>query len=403
MEGLLKRGGRVCLTVWTIGIITPGTASAPTGGGLGIWITPQELATLTTEGPAWEELIEEANEPAGIPNISDAKDDTDVRTMAKALVFARTGEEAYRQEVIQTCLAAIGTEVGGRTLALGRNLLGYVIAADLVELPPEADAVFRAWLDQVRYEDLDGRTLISTHEDRPNNWGTVAGACRMAAAVYLGDTDDLHAAAMVFKGWLGDREAYAGFDYGELWWEADPDEPVGINRASATIQGHSVDGALPDDQRRGGPFQWPPPHENYVYSALQGSVAQAEILHRQGYDAWNWEDRAMLRAFQWLHNQAHYPAEGDDEWQPHLVNFRYGTLLPAPTPARHGKNAGWTDWTHASCNADLDGDGFVGAPDFLGVLATWGTDPGGPPDFDRNGVVRIDDVLALLARWGPCD
>ncbi|MHC4414320.1 MAG: alginate lyase family protein [Planctomycetota bacterium] len=406
MEGL-KRGGRVCLSVWTIGVIAAGTAGASSPGSprgaVGIWITPQEIAALPAAGPAWAALLEEADEPAGIPDLSDLHSDTDVRTMAKALVFSRTGEERYRQEVIQTCLAAIGTEDGGRTLALGRNLIGYVIAADLVGLPPADDAVFRAWLADVRYEELDGRTLISTHEDRPNNWGTHAGASRLAAAVYLGDTDDLDAAATVLQGWLGDREAYAGFDYGELWWQADPEEPVGINPAGATIQGHPVGGVLPDDQRRGGPFKWPPPRENYVYTALQGALAQAVILNRQGHDAFNWEDRALLRAFTWLHTEADYPAVGDDTWQPHVVNHQYGTLFPAPTPSRHGKNVGWTDWTHASCNADLDGDGLVGLPDLLALVAAWGTDPGGAPDFNRNGAVRIEDLLALLVRWGQCD
>jgi hypothetical protein len=31
------------------------------------------------------------------------------------------------------------TEKGGRTLALCRGLVGYVLAADLVDLPPEID------------------------------------------------------------------------------------------------------------------------------------------------------------------------------------------------------------------------------------------------------------------------
>ena len=56
-------------------------------------------------------------------------------------------------------------------LALGKNLAGDVIAAELVGVPPSADTAFRAWLSEVRFEDLDGRMLISTHEDRPNNWG----------------------------------------------------------------------------------------------------------------------------------------------------------------------------------------------------------------------------------------
>ena len=35
--------------------------------------------------------------------------------------------------------------------------------------------------------------------------------------------------------------------------------------------------------------------------------------------------------------------------------------------------------------ADLDGDGTVGIIDLHALLANWGTDPGGPPDFDGDG------------------
>jgi hypothetical protein len=44
----------------------------------------------------------------------------------------------------------------------------------------------------------------------------------------------------------------------------------------------------------------------------------------------------------------------------------------------------------------------VGITDFLGVLESWGTDPGGPPDFDGDGTVGITDFLELLTFWGPC-
>jgi hypothetical protein len=268
--------------------------------------------------------------------------------MAKALVYARTGEARYRNEVIDACMAAIGTESGGRTLALGRELIAYVIAADLVGLPADKDATFRTWLRQTLSETLDGRTLVSTHEDRPNNWGTHAGASRAAVAAYLGDRAELDRAARVFHGWLGDRASYSGFEYGELDWQSNPSAPVGINPKGATKDGHSIDGVLPDDQRRGGGFTWPPPAENYVYEALQGALAQAVIFSRAGYDVWNWEDKALLRAFQWLHDQADFSASGDDTWQPHVVNHYYGTNFPAPTPAAPGKNVGWTDWTHGA-------------------------------------------------------
>ncbi len=55
-----------------------------------------------------------------------------------------------------------------------------------------------------------------------------------------------------------------------------------------------------------------------------------------------------------------------------------------------------------TCPWDLDLDGNVGITDFLDLLAQWGTDPLGPPDFNSNGVVDINDFLELLAHWGPC-
>ncbi len=55
-----------------------------------------------------------------------------------------------------------------------------------------------------------------------------------------------------------------------------------------------------------------------------------------------------------------------------------------------------------TCPWDLDLDGNVGITDFLDLLAQWGTDPSGPPDFNSNGVVDINDFLELLANWGPC-
>ena len=58
------------------------------------------------------------------------------------------------------------------------------------------------------------------------------------------------------------------------------------------------------------------------------------------------KDKALLRAFRWLHDVALFPAEGDDTWQPHVINHYYGTSFPEVVPARAGKNVGWTDWTH---------------------------------------------------------
>lgn len=318
----------------------------------GIWIDRQHLQSLPTEGPAWDRLLVDASRFTNAPNLSNQDDLTNVWVFAKALAHVRTGEPRYRDEVISACMAAMGTEEGGRSLALGRELMAYVLAADLVGLPTEEDTQFRAWLGTILDKKMsEGRTLRQTHEQRPNNWGTMAGGSRLAVAAYLGDAWEFEQAAKVFKGFLGDRTTYAAFRYGELDWQANPGLPVGINPLGALRDGHSIDGVIPDDQRRSGGFTWPPPQENYVYESLQGALAQAVILRRAGYPVLDWENQALLRAFRWLHEQANYPAEGDDTWQPHLVNALYQTTFPIVTPSRPGKNVGYTDWTHATLPA----------------------------------------------------
>jgi len=311
----------------------------------GVWISPDQIRSLPTTGAAWLKLTQSAAKTTTTPDLSNQDEDADVFTLAKALVGVRQNNATYLAQVRQNVMAAIGTEAGGRTLALGRNLASYVIAADLVGLSPTDDARFRTWLRTTLSENLDGDTLRSTHELRANNWGTMAGGSRAAVAVYLGDTVELARVAKVFKGWLGDRASYAGFKFGDTAWQADPKAPVGINPLGSTKGGHSIDGALPEEMRRGGPFAWPPKYTNYPWGALQGVVVQAEILYRAGYDTWQWSDKAILRAVQYLYNIG-WAATSDDQWIISLINARYGSTFTANAKASPGKIMGWTAWTH---------------------------------------------------------
>ena len=319
----------------------------------GIWISRTEILALPTSGTAWTNLLKAATATCRTPDLSNQDDPANVCVMAKALVYARTGDAKLRLEVVDALWSVIGSlPYDGRALALGRELAAYVIAADLIDLrgyDPVLDQQFRTTIETLlRTPTTSGPgNLIECHEKRPNNWGNHCGASRAAVAAYLGDAAELARAAQVFKGYLGDRASYAGFSFGELSWQCDAGKPVGINPKGCLKNGHSVDGVLPDDQRRAGTFRWPAPKENYVYEGLQGALAEAVILHRAGYDVFNWQDRALLRAFQWLHTQASFPATGDDSWEPYVVNKYYGTSFPAPVPSKPGKNVGWTDWTHA--------------------------------------------------------
>lgn len=323
--------------------------SLPPFDGPHLVATRAELEALPASGAAWRALKDWAGRSA-TPDLSNQTDDADLIVLAKALVYGRSHTASLRTQAEAMIRAAIGTERGGRTLALARNLAGYVIAADVIELADLDLAfdrdVFRPWLADLLHEQLDGLTLRSTQETRPNNWGTHAGAARAAVALYLGDATELDRVATVFRGWLGDRAAYAEFTWGSRSWQCDQQAPVGINPAGCQHAGHSIDGVLPDDQRRSGGFRWPPPKENYVWEALQGATLEAELLGRAGYPAWDWSDQALLRAVNWLYKVDHYPAQGDDSWLPWLIDRRYGTDFHTSAPSTPGKNFGFTDWLY---------------------------------------------------------
>jgi hypothetical protein len=353
----------------------------------GIWISPQEIAALPIGGAGspYDYVKQSADAGWTRPNIGDQDESTNTQVYAAALMYVKTGNTVYRTKVMNALVQVVGTEcmnstyfissdkesykpcppqTGARSLAIGRKLAAYVIAADLIDLKtynPTFDTnTFRPWLKYVinRVNEQDS-SIISCHNDRPNNWGTHCGATRVAVDIYLGDTADLAKAAAVFKGWVGDRTAYSSFEYKDLSWQADQKNPVGINPVGAKApNGYSIDGALPDDMRRGCSMTFPPCYTNYPWGALEGATVQAEILSRAGYPAWEWQNKAMRRSVQFLYDlQRNYPAEGgtwwaegDDTWMIWLVNKTSGSTFPTEQIKRvdhAGKNMSYTDWTHA--------------------------------------------------------
>ena len=317
----------------------------------GIWISRAEIAGLPRSGAAWSDVQSYAGRSC-TPDLSNQDDACNVIILAKAYNYVATGSTQSLGQVVDALRAVTSgsTESGGRTLALGRELAAYVIAADLIRLKdvdPSLDVVFRAKLKELLTKALDGKPLISCHEVRPNNWGTMCGGSRAAVAAYLGDETQLDRIAKVFEGYLGNRAAYASFDYGELSWQCNSSAPVGINPAGCIRSGHSIDGALPEEMRRAGGFTWPPGETGYAWEGLQGAVVQAEILQRAGYPAWQWENRALCRAVKFLHDIG-WEADGDDPWQIPLVNYRCGTNFTASGIGSPGKIMGFTWWTHSA-------------------------------------------------------
>lgn len=298
-----------------------------------------DIAALPTEGPAWDNVVRWADEKIRSPSLKDQNDPDNVRTLAAALVYARTGDESYRDRVVTALEDVRGTEKG-RTLALARELGAYVIAANLIGYDDER---FRSWLREVIDKRMDDdRSLVEMVHEQGNNWGTHGQATLAAVYAFLGDRAGLDDVAEVVRGFTGDRSAWNGWTYNNPTSWAVGSAP--INPPGARIDGHDVSGVIHQDQVRGGKFEWPPPAENYVWEALQGLTLATELLDVQGYPAWTWGHEAAVRTMTWLHDAAHFPAEGDDEWIPYLVNAHEGTHFPTVAPAQPGKGFGFADW-----------------------------------------------------------
>jgi hypothetical protein len=349
----------------------------PPSSGPYLLLPREELLALPMSGAAWDALLRVADGSLGEPDLTDQNNKHAVRTLAVALVYARTGDESYRTTALASIVGAFESEdrVGDPTngaLALGRSLGAYVLAADFIDLArasPSDDTRFRAWLDAIRTDEVGthGRwsVLTHTHEDSANNWGAFAGASRIAASLYLGDTDDVARAARVLQGFLGDRTAWSMFqgqidDLGddEATWACDASRSgfVPINGPCARF-GIDLDGAIVRDVYRGGPLSasggWPPvdPGISYTLETFQGLVVQAELLYRNGYpDAWNWSDQALRRAAALVSRSGD---AGGQTWNnssvsqhvPWLLNARYGLGLPT-RPAGYGRVFGYTDWLY---------------------------------------------------------
>lgn len=292
----------------------------------GIWMDRAAGADLSQTSLAWWELLRRADQ-AAVPACWNQNSGAEIILQAAAMVWLATGDTAYREKAIAGCLAAIGTEVDPSTgarassLALGRNLGGYVIAADLAGLAEVASAEdaarFATWIrEMIHTLNSDGRDLVLCGRVRANNWGTCANVSLLAAYAYLGDEQAFQSVAAICQSLLGARWIYTGWEWKYDWsWHADATEPVGINPAGTRKpwdnpylpemigQTYSIDGVLPEEMRRwdGVVYIAPPPSEGYAWEGLQGYVAQAHILSRAGYPAWEWEDQALRRAVDWLH------------------------------------------------------------------------------------------------------
>lgn len=359
---------------------TPTFSTGPLPSGQakqGIWISPEEIARLPITGTAWNNLKARADSPIGSANLADQNSQHDQSTLAVALVAARTGDPAYRAKAVAAILSAINTDANhdadctfspnkARSLALSRNLPSYIIAADVINLRDGTDGGNGTrWAQYVNFirskkncrnnGSVPEYNLSESHDNGSSNGDALAGGARIAAALYLGDKAEVEKAWQTYQRYSGDLTkcptCNPNFNAAGISWSytTDASKQVAVNPAGSTKNGHRVDGAIINDQGRGGGFSWPPGYTQYPWEGMQGYILQAELLSRAGYPSYFVQNNAPLRTLDYqyyLSQQFGAQWMNNEPWVTWVINKAYGQHYPVLPTNGGGKNMSWTDWTH---------------------------------------------------------
>jgi len=338
-----------------------------TGVRSGVILDRSELMALKTEGAAWNAVYSRAkSQTVDGANLSDMHMQHDVGTLAVALAGVRLGDAALIAKA-EACLKdAIGTEANGDSMDVGRSLAAYVIAADILDI--RSGPIFE-WLSSFTTKKIphDNTGVPMTFRQRAWETGTNAscqvGLCSVALAVYLRDKSWIEDNWNAFRRYCGDTTSPFQLKPNQFGdpWQMDLSQRVGIQRKDAVKNGLNIDGANVDMGRSN-----PSPKPTLSYDArmslypwvsLNGAIWAALILHRQGYPAFEIQDKAILRAVKFLrrlakdYNQPGWWGQDKKEDVKWLAHVAYPNDLPLSEypitlPVADHDQVGWSDWTH---------------------------------------------------------
>jgi hypothetical protein len=343
---------------------TPGPTPSPKTG-KGVWLDHDTLMDLPASGGAWGAVLKTANaSTADGANVADMGSTHAQKTLAVALAGVRLSDAALIEKAKGALTDAIGTEDAGKWLDVGRNVGCYTITADVLGI--RGGPVFD-WLKQFSTRTLPhdntGKpvTLRQTAWSSGSNASSQEGFVLTALAAYLGDRELLDECWKRFKRYCGDRTVdwtLTSNQFGDQWQTQNTAQGrVGILEAGATVGGMDVDGAVCNDLGRSngpdGALEYKT-ESLYPWVGLDGAFCAAVVLHRQGYPAFETQDRALLRAIQWhkrmwtKYNEPRWwlPAKKKNvKWLAHVT---YGLPLaeyPVTLPVDNHL-VPWVDWTH---------------------------------------------------------
>lgn len=320
----------------------------------GIWIDHDALMALPTNTPAWEAVLDWAtSKSASGANVANQDSTHSRATLAMALAGVRGQDNELIDKATAALTGAIGTEEGARWLAIGRNLGAYIIAADILDI--RSGPIFD-WLRNFRTRTLKHNnsgnqiTLRKSAWESGSNASSQEGFVYSALNAYLGDTEELKWCWDAFRRYCGDRSSPHTITSNDDSWQEYPNDPVGIQNKGATKNGINIDGAVSNDMSRGGTLKDPPGYTLYPWVGLNGAAFAALVLHRQGYPAFDIQDKALLRATIYLRKLGDTfwgkDKKEDAKW---VLTQAYNLPLseyPINLPVSFHDLIGWVDATH---------------------------------------------------------
>jgi hypothetical protein len=348
----------------------------------GIWISADELQTLPTSGVAWENMKGAADRSWAPARITEGNW-ANREVLAGALVWARTGVNSYRTKTANHIAALIDYGIPGGTSATvpSRQLLGFILAADLIDLAAldsDLDRRFRSFATDVVTRSYDSgahpRVIREQAARMAGNGGGISRGTYAAYLIYMDDRDGLDELARWIRGALGETDVWDGLDTDDddvSWYNPENAGERTVVNGRGTKDGYDFSGLLPNDMRRNGQYYAPgeepagwgpfpgPSKTNYPQVHLYGLLVAIELMDRQGYDSKSWGDQGARRASDAIWRLYQLGKDRDrDAWEwwdaggasmIWLINSMFGQNYATPTPRtnRQPNNIAWMEWTHA--------------------------------------------------------